>query len=405
MKRRSLDILRERGAVVPLPESVEIAPEVDLDRIDAAGLVIHPGCRLRGARTAIGPGARLGQDGPVTLLDCRLDRNVTLEGGSFSGAVFLEGALVGPGAHVRPGTLLEEGSRAGHAVGMKQTVLFPFVTLGSLINFCDVLMAGGTGSGNHSEVGSSYIHFNFTPAQDKATPSLLGDVPRGVMLNQAPIFLGGQGGLVGPVRIGFGTTIAAGVVRRRDFLPGGKLLFGGSRAGGEKDFDPAVMGDILARVRKNLHYLANLFALRRWYLDVRIPRFGADPRTRAALAGAVELLDSAIAERTKRLGELADKCSLSAARIEDRDSPARKGQLSFCSNWGRIRDILAGQASREGDPRARDAFLAEFEGAPVAAGYVAAVQALSPAAAAAGTAWLQGIVETVEIEAAAPLES
>jgi len=30
---------------------------------------------------------------------------------------------------------------------------------------------------------------------------LFGDVPRGVMLNQPPIFLGGQGGAVGPIRV------------------------------------------------------------------------------------------------------------------------------------------------------------------------------------------------------------
>ena len=52
---------------------------------------------------------------------------------------------------------------------------------------------------DHTEVGSSYIHFNFTPDGDKTTASLFGDVPRGVMLNQPPIFLGGQGGTVGPV--------------------------------------------------------------------------------------------------------------------------------------------------------------------------------------------------------------
>jgi UDP-N-acetylglucosamine/UDP-N-acetylgalactosamine diphosphorylase len=52
---------------------------------------------------------------------------------------------------------------------LKQTILFPFVTLGSLINFCDIFMSGGSDRKNHSEVGSSYIHFNYTPNQDKAT--------------------------------------------------------------------------------------------------------------------------------------------------------------------------------------------------------------------------------------------
>ena len=110
---------------------------------------------------------------------------------------------MGSGAHVRTGTLLEEQAGAAHTVGFKQTIFLPFVTAGSLINFCDCLMAGGTSRKNHSEIGSSYIHFNFTPRQDKATASLIGDVPRGVMLDQAPIFLGGQGGLVGPVLLDF----------------------------------------------------------------------------------------------------------------------------------------------------------------------------------------------------------
>ena len=89
---------------------------------------------------------------------------------------------MGLGAQVRETCILEEEASGAHCAGIKQTILLPFVTLGSLINFCDCLMAGGTSRQNHSEVGSSYIHFNFTPDGDKTTPSLIGDVPRGVML-------------------------------------------------------------------------------------------------------------------------------------------------------------------------------------------------------------------------------
>jgi UDP-N-acetylglucosamine/UDP-N-acetylgalactosamine diphosphorylase len=86
---------------------------------------------------------------------------------------------MGLGGHVREACLLEEQANGAHCVGLKHTILFPFVTLGSLINFCDCLMAGGTSRKDHSEVGSSYIHFNFTPEGDKTTASLIGDVPRG----------------------------------------------------------------------------------------------------------------------------------------------------------------------------------------------------------------------------------
>ena len=139
---------------------------------------------------------------------------------------------------MREGTILEEEASIAHTVGLKQTILFPFVTLGSLINFCDCLMAGGTDRKNHSEVGSSYIHFNFTPNQDKATPSLIGDVPRGVMLNQRPIFLGGQGGMVGPVRLDYGITVAAGTILRKDELRPNRLIIGGAGQGGSIEFRP-----------------------------------------------------------------------------------------------------------------------------------------------------------------------
>ena len=122
---------------------------------------------------------------------------------------------------------MEEQASIAHTVGLKQTILFPFVTLGSLINFCDCFMAGGTSRKDHSEVGSSYIHFNFTPNQDKATASLIGDVPCGVMLDQKPIFLGGQGGIIGPCRLTYGLTAAAGTIVRKDELRPDRLDFRG----------------------------------------------------------------------------------------------------------------------------------------------------------------------------------
>jgi hypothetical protein len=99
---------------------------------------------------------------------------------------------------------VEEESSGAHCVGLKQTILFPALTLGASSNFCDCLMAGGTGRKDHSEVGSSYIHFNFTPDADKTTPSLMGMFPA-VMLRERPIFLGGRGGMVGPLGVGYGS--------------------------------------------------------------------------------------------------------------------------------------------------------------------------------------------------------
>jgi len=188
-----LEKLIKKGVKINRPTSIEIGDEVDVDRISADGVVIFAGCKIFGAETLILPGVKLGYEGPVTVDNCQIGPDVELKGGYFKQAVFLEKARLGLGSHVREATILEEQAVVAHTVGLKHTILFPFVTLGSLINFCDCLMAGGTSRKNHSEVGSSYIHFNFTPNQDKATASLIGDVPGGVMLNRRPIFLGGHG--------------------------------------------------------------------------------------------------------------------------------------------------------------------------------------------------------------------
>ena len=188
-----IEKLIEKGVKINRPTSVEIGDEVDIDRISADGVVIYAGCKIFGAETLILPGVKLGYEGPATVDNCQIGPDVELKGGYFKQSVFLEKARLGLGSHVREATILEEQAVIAHTVALKHTILFPFVTLGSLINFCDCLMAGGTSRKNHSEVGSSYIHFNFTPSQDKATASLIGDVPRGVMLNRQPIFSRGPG--------------------------------------------------------------------------------------------------------------------------------------------------------------------------------------------------------------------
>jgi len=164
--------LLKSGAAILDPESTFVGPEVNLELI-SPDVTIHPGCRISGDKTSIGPSCSLGQETAATVDNCQLADNVSLNGGFFSGAVFLSGAKFGSGAHVRPATIIEEGSSCAHSVGLKQTLLFPFVTLGSLINFCDCFMSGGTSRKNHSEVGSSFIHFNYTPHQDKATGFLI----------------------------------------------------------------------------------------------------------------------------------------------------------------------------------------------------------------------------------------
>lgn len=394
----SVQGLLRKGVVIHRPGSVEVDSSVDPDRI-APGVILHAGCRVTGAGTSIGPGSELGGEAPVTLEDCQLGTSVALKGGYFSGATFLDGAAMGSAAHVRPGTLMEEKAGGAHAVGFKQTLFLSYVTAGSLINFCDALMAGGTSRKNHSEIGSSYIHFNFTPHQDKATPSLIGDVPRGVMLDQPPIFLGGQGGLIGPVRIAYGTVVPAGTICRQDILGERRLFVAPPVLKEPRAFAVGVYRGINRIITNNLIYIGNLWALKAWYRVVRTRTMSADVFSRACHAGALARLDEVLMERLKRLRELADKMpsSIQRARAETGEElpPLVKAQQQgLIDRWPEIEARLnTGPASDVGAAD-RGAFLEEWEQNNAGSGHTKAVRALSPAARNSGTAWLQAIVDS-----------
>ncbi|MDZ8117600.1 hypothetical protein [Pontiella agarivorans] len=363
---------------------VFIGNEVDCGRI-AADAVIHPGCRVQGAETSIGPGSVLGAESPVTIHNCQLGRKVELKGGYINGAVFLDESSIGSDSHVRPGTILEEQAGCAHAVGLKQSILFPFVTGGSLINFCDALMAGGTSRKDHSEIGSSYVHFNFTPHHDKATASLIGDVPNGVFLDNKPIFLGGQGGLVGPARITYGSIIAAGGVCREDLLQPDKLHIPEAPKSGTRDYRTGVYRRADRIVRNNLLYIGNLLALRAWYENVR-KKFIRDVFDEAALEGGKKNLDLVLTERIKRLDDLSENFKASFQWLENnRGTPGEIAiQKRFSREWPEMKLRLQGLSSQPPD--------VFFQGLEIKNSYIETIQSLPPAIRKSGNAWLQSIV-------------
>ncbi|MCY1056931.1 UDP-N-acetylglucosamine pyrophosphorylase [Nannocystis sp. SCPEA4] len=297
-----LSALAQRGVQIIDPRQTYVAPEVRVERIHA-GVVLHPGTRLQGARTFLGPGAELGREGPVVAVDCVLGEKARIDGGYACGAVLLRGASAGSASHLREGTLLEEEASTAHAVGLKHTIVLSFGTLGSLINFCDVLLTGGTSREDHSEVGSGFIHFNFTPwgaRGDKATASLLGDVPRGVLLRERRIFLGGAGGMVGPRQVGFGAVTGAGQVVRKD-VPEDRLVVQPPRAV-DQPFAADQLDGAEPRAGRQIRYIAQLHALLAWYRQVRLARVpGSREDVREVMSAAISTLTLCVAEREKRL--------------------------------------------------------------------------------------------------------
>jgi UDP-N-acetylglucosamine/UDP-N-acetylgalactosamine diphosphorylase len=299
-----LHSLSEKGVQLVDPRQVFIDEDVSLERIHP-GSVLFPGTRISGANTLVAPGAKIGSEGPATIVDSAIGENAEVASGFVAGTVLLNKARIGSNGHIRAGTLLEEEASTAHAVGLKHTILTSFVTLGSLINCCDCLISGGRSRANHTEIGSGFIHFNFTPwgdNGDKATPSLIGGVPRGVFLREERIFIGGLSGMVGPTHTGFGSFTVAGQIMRSDVGDNRVHSEVARKIDGPWDFKQRGLTE--PRAERNLEYIGHLAALRAWYADVRKPLLSPEQMSShigQTLDAAIGVLDSGITERTIRL--------------------------------------------------------------------------------------------------------
>jgi len=388
---RIITELQHRGVQIICPESVYIDPAIDPERISRDGVVLHPGTRLHGADTLIGPGCVVGEESPATLDDCALGKRVHFKGGYGRHSALLDDTSISTGAQVREGCIMEEQSSAATSVGLKQTVLMPYVTVGSVVNFCDALMAGGTKRHDHSEVGSGVIHFNFTPAGTKATASLFGDVPRGVFLRERRIFIGGLVGMIGPLKVGFGSVVGAGSVLRDDVADDEFVLNTPAQDVHRPVTPPGQVKPfkLVDTVAKNIDYIAQLRALKLWYASVRMAYCG-----RSRLGGLLNqtvqnLLDESIIERGNRLKGYADAITANFT-----------GGRQFIA---KVDDLI--EAARTVDLPVDQSVVAAINEPALqrSTAYLDAMSALPVHVVAAGQAWLQNVVDTVGRAAASTI--
>jgi hypothetical protein len=215
--RTRIATLQEQGVLILSPESVAVGESVVLANIEA-GVTIGAGCSIDGSATMIGAGTEI--KGAATIKNCQIGRNCGLHSGEYLDSVLLDGCSTVGWARIRGHCAWEEGSNSAHNVDTKTTVLGYKTTLGSLINFCNVMMLGGTSPRLEvgAEVGSGTINFNFLPYGAAVgaliKPStVIGSMDSPFLSCQgAPIrydFVGGHCSIIAPVIIGLNSMIAA----------------------------------------------------------------------------------------------------------------------------------------------------------------------------------------------------
>lgn len=412
--------LVERGVVIPVLTQVAIHRSVPLECI-APGAVLHPFTRLSGAATRIDGGAEIGKAGPATLenawvgahavigelgpvtlrhsvagpgtvLGCGVAEHAVFLGQEAGGAAF----TTGYGFRARRGSLYEEDANSAQFTDTKMTILLPWVTLGSNVNWCDILVAGGTGSGlgEFTEVGSGCVHFNFTPRGDKATASLLGSVVEGVFLDRPRLFIGGNGSLIGPLRAAFGAVTMAGGRYTSTLQPGLNAIPPEPPAARQSGVE--VYGSIKRVVESQVAYIGELAALEAWYLHVRMPLAVVHPARAELYRRAQAAVHANILERIGQLEALAGRMPQSAELLfrQSPGDPRIGQQRAFHEQWPALRRHL----ERWGDaltPAPTALLEAVWDAAGREAAYTRIIRALPPAARQAGREWLSGVRERV----------
>tara|TARA_B100000945_G_C20420964_1_gene617976 strand:- start:1177 stop:2502 length:1326 start_codon:yes stop_codon:yes gene_type:complete len=360
--KKDLGKLLEKGVHILDLNLVHITRDVQLENI-FPGSTIYPFVRISGFKTQIHSGARIGVRGPVVLENCMIGKNsiigdlgqVTLNdtvvgpksvlgAGVSEQAVFLGNETrfndftTGYGFRVRRGSLYEEDASSAQHTDTKMTILFPWVTLGSGINFCDALIAGGTGPelGSFSEVGSGTIHFNYSIRGDKATASLFGDVFQGVFLDQERLFIGGNNSLLGPIKADYGAMTAAGS-RIKGNLPKG-LNFGHTLPKATVDYDARIFSSASLIVKNQVNVLAQLTALANWYKQVRINFAAQDQEQKLLYESGLRMIELNYQERMYQLNRYVDFLE-NSVRLMDSMQASKKEmseQKDLLSRWSKL---------------------------------------------------------------------
>lgn len=188
------------GVTLEDPDTAYIGPDVSI----GSDTVIGPNVHLRGA-TSIGSGCRI--DGSAYLTDAKIGDGVHLRFGVvMTEAEVGRECVIGPFAHLRPGTKLGTAVHIGDFVETKNAVLGNGTKANHLAYLGDVEI------GSETNIGAGTITCNYDGFRKHRT--VIGD----------RVQVGSDCQLVAPVTVGNDVYVASGTTVRRN-APDGVLVF------------------------------------------------------------------------------------------------------------------------------------------------------------------------------------
>lgn len=185
------------GVTMPDPDRVYLDADVRVGQDS----VLHPGTHLRGA-TTVGEGCVIGPD--VIVTDCVIGARCTAVFAHLNDSTVGDDCSIGPFAYLRPGVELQDGSKIGTYVEVKNTVVGPKAKIPHLSYIGDAEVGAGT------NIGAGNITANYDGFRKHRTT-----IGTGVKTGSDCVF-------VAPVRIGDKAMTAAGSIITHD-VPAGAL--------------------------------------------------------------------------------------------------------------------------------------------------------------------------------------
>jgi bifunctional UDP-N-acetylglucosamine pyrophosphorylase/glucosamine-1-phosphate N-acetyltransferase len=185
----------ERGVTIVDPETAFI----DVDVRIGPDTVVHPLTFLEGS-TRIGAGCEIGPS--TRIADSTVGDGAVVQFSVVRETRIGRGATVGPFAHLRPGTVLGEGAKAGTFVEIKAS------KVGDGAKVPHLSYVGDATVGRGSNVGAGTVTANYDGYRKHRTE--IGEDVR----------VGSDTMLIAPVRVGDGAVTGAGSVITKDVPPG-----------------------------------------------------------------------------------------------------------------------------------------------------------------------------------------
>jgi bifunctional UDP-N-acetylglucosamine pyrophosphorylase / glucosamine-1-phosphate N-acetyltransferase len=186
MRKKIAELHMLEGVTLIDPEITYIDREVKIGR----DTVIHPNCHLLG-KTSLGVGCSI--EPGCKIANTQVGNRVTIKASSVISECRIEDRVeVGPFAHLRPETLLREGSRIGNFVEVKKSVIGKGTKANHLTYIGDATL------GEKINVGAGTITCNYDGQKKHAT------------IVEDGVFIGSNTALVAPIRIERNSVIGAG---------------------------------------------------------------------------------------------------------------------------------------------------------------------------------------------------